>query len=351
MQKGERGDDVALIGRLRTQVVEAIDEAVPADAPVALVNFPNHANAGDDALWLATLDVLRTLGRHVAYAASWSSYEPGALRAAAPEGPILLNAGGNLGDVYPGQQGTRERVLQDFAGRPVVQLPQSLWFREQENLDRMRRLVDAHGAFSLMVRDDVSLQQARAAFDAPVQRVPDLVFSSGPLPRPEVAPELRARVLWQARRDPEMPGALDGSDLQEPPAGVVRADWLAPYDHEPPQPLSFRVARRAYATLGGTEPVTSAARARLLARTFEPLARHWLHRGTALLARGDVVVTDRLHGHVLCLLMGIPHVVTPNRNGKVRALWDTDTHDAHVAHWADAPADAIDLALDLAGSR
>ncbi|OWY61822.1 hypothetical protein B7486_61730, partial [cyanobacterium TDX16] len=145
MPQGPPSDDRALIHRLREQIVAAVDEAVPADAPVALVNFPNHANAGDPALWLAARKVLAHLGRHVAYSCSWSSYDPEALRTLAPEGPIVLNAGGNLGDVYPGQQGTRARVLADFPGRPVVQLPQSLWFREQENLDRFADLVAQHG--------------------------------------------------------------------------------------------------------------------------------------------------------------------------------------------------------------
>jgi len=347
MQKGRTGDDVALIDRLRTEVTEAVDQAVPRDAPVALVNFPNHSNAGDPALWLAATKVLDALGRRVAYAASWSSYDPGALRAAAPDGPILLNAGGNLGDVYQRQQGTRERVLADFPGRPVVQLPQSLWFREHDNLDRFAELVQQHGAFHLMVRDQVSFDTATAAFDAPVELVPDLVFAHGPLERPAVAPELRTPVLWLARHDPEMPD----EPAVETPVGVQRVDWLLPLDGEPAPPPSFRLARRAFGTLGGDQPVTSATRARLLARTFSPLGRHWMDRGRAALARGDVVVTDRLHGHVFCILMGIPHVVTDNRNGKVRALWETTTHAATSAQWADSPSDALDVALDLAGAR
>jgi exopolysaccharide biosynthesis predicted pyruvyltransferase EpsI len=346
MQKGAPGDDVALIGRLRDQVVQAVDEAVPADAPVALLNFPNHANAGDPALWLAARDVLRTLGRHVAYAASWSSYDPDTLRAAAPEGTIVLNGGGNLGDAYAGQQGTRERVLADFPGRPVVQLPQSIWFREQENLDRMAALIERHGAFTLMVRDEPSLEQAQAAFDAPVTRVPDLAFALGPLARPA---QPTTPVLWLARQDPETPEA-DTSSMPVPD-GVQRVDWLAELPGEPEPPRAFRIARHAFRSLGGDEPVKSRLGAGVLARTFDPLARHWVDRGKAILSRGQVVVTDRLHGHIFSLLMGIPHVVTDNRNGKVRAVWDADTHTSRVARWADSPAAALQLALDLAGAR
>jgi pyruvyl transferase EpsO len=347
MPSAPPSDDVALIERLRGQIVDAVAAVVPAEEPVALVNFPNHANAGDAALWLAAREVLLGLGRRLAYQCAWSSYDPDALRAACPEGTIVLNGGGNLGDAYAGQQGTREKVLADFPGRRVVQLPQSTWFRDDENLARMQRLIAEHGAFTLLVRDEPSLAFAQRCFDAPVQRVPDLVFALGPQDRPS---EATVPVLWLARHDPETPDAAGPEPGQEPD-GVQRVDWLAPVAGEPEPPTSFKVARRAFRGLGGDEPVRSRLGAGVLARTFEPLARHWTERGKAILSRGQVVVTDRLHGHVLSLLMGIPHVVTDNRTGKVRAVWDADTHTSRVAHWADSRAAALTLALDLAGAR
>ncbi len=44
-----------------------------------------------------------------------------------------------------------------------------------------------------------------------------------------------------------------------------------------------------------------------------------VERGLRLLARGELIVTDRLHGHILALLLGIPHVVLDNDYGKVGA--------------------------------
>jgi pyruvyl transferase EpsO len=354
MQQGPPSDDLALIDRLRAEIVAAVDQAVPADAgPVALLNFPNHANAGDAALWLAAREVLLGLGRRIGYQAAWSSYDPDALRAACPEGPIVLNGGGNLGDAYAGQQGTREQVLADFPGRTVVQLPQSTWFREQENAQRMQRLIAEHGAFTLMLRDEPSLAFAQQHFDgaAAISRVPDLVFALGAMER---TAEPTTPVLWLARHDPETPEGeptTAGPPSGEEPPGVQRVDWLAPVPGEPEAPTSFKVARRAFRSLGGDEPVRSRLGAGVLARTFDPLARHWTERGKAILSRGQVVVTDRLHGHILSLLMGIPHVVTDNRTGKVRAVWDADTHPSTVARWADGRAAALDLALDLAGAR
>ncbi|WP_276524270.1 polysaccharide pyruvyl transferase family protein, partial [Enterobacter hormaechei] len=46
-------------------------------------------------------------------------------------------------------------------------------------------------------------------------------------------------------------------------------------------------------------------------------ARRRVERGLRLLSRGERIVTDRLHGHILSLLLGIPHVVLDNDYGKL----------------------------------
>ena len=116
----------------------------PGGTRVALVNFPNHANAGDSAIWLGALASLRRMQVHVAYRASWATYEPTALRRALGDGVVLLQGGGNFGDLYPAnQQATRERVLADLADVRTIQLPQSLHFDDPANLERMRRLCEA----------------------------------------------------------------------------------------------------------------------------------------------------------------------------------------------------------------
>jgi len=44
-----------------------------------------------------------------------------------------------------------------------------------------------------------------------------------------------------------------------------------------------------------------------------------------MIAAGEVLMTDRLHGHILALLMGVPNVLMNNTCGKVRAFFETWT--------------------------
>ncbi len=48
--------------------------------------------------------------------------------------------------------------------------------------------------------------------------------------------------------------------------------------------------------------------------------------GMKFIARGRVVVTDRLHAHIFCTLMGIPHVILDNNNGKLFSYYKTYSH-------------------------
>jgi pyruvyl transferase EpsO len=66
----------------------------------------------------------------------------------------------------------------------------------------------------------------------------------------------------------------------------------------------------------------------------DELAALQLARGHALLADGAVVVTDRLHGHLLSLLLDQPHVLLPDRYGKIHNSWLTWTYDWPEVHWS-----------------
>jgi pyruvyl transferase EpsO len=60
-----------------------------------------------------------------------------------------------------------------------------------------------------------------------------------------------------------------------------------------------------------------------------------------------VVVTDRLHGHILALLLGIPHVVLDNSYGKLHHFIRTWTHASPLVRMAAAPDEATALAREL----
>lgn len=325
----------ALLDGLRAAIDARLAESMAA-GPVALVNFPNHANAGDDAIWLGAEESLRRLGRNVGYRASWASYDPAALRRSVPYGPILLNGGGNLGDVYQRQQAVRERVLRDFPGRSVVQLPQSIWYRDPAWPDTFRALVEAHGSFTLLVREEDSLRLAPQLGATALALCPDLALGLPPRPR-DGAPVVD--IVWCPQHQAESRGA--------PPtaADVEVLDWLGHFPDERAPGRQVGVAERIEERVVRS-PLAAARFPVAVGQSYTVLGEHYVARAMAALGRGRVVVTERLHGHVFCLLLGIPHVLLDSVNGKVGALHRTWTAGSDLVH----PAADVDEALELARS-
>ena len=315
----------ALIRSLRDTLDRTLRPLLAGVSRVALLDVPTHQNVGDSAIHLGALAVLRRAGVEVCYACSIETYAPDTLARKLGDGAILLAGGGNLGDVWPLHQGLRERVLADFPDTPVIQLPQSLHFGDPAALERARATFGAHRRLTILLRDARSLEAARCAFDAPTALCPDLAFALGMLERPVAA---SAPVVWLARRDRE---AAPNSHAGSHPT----FDWAL----EPPSPLS-RMERMGHAL--------TSAHPRLEPYTHGPLmrlgvlaSRRRVRSGCAMLAAGATVITDRLHGHILSLLLGIPHALLDNSYGKVRSFYETWTHEAPIVRWADSAADAV----------
>jgi pyruvyl transferase EpsO len=146
-------------------------------------------------------------------------------------------------------------------------------------------------------------------------------------------------VVWLARSDKER---RDGA-APEAPKDVLKTDWLVD-DRTGVTLLNRRLnllVRRFPALRGLWAP---------LSRTFRPLARERMSRGARILGQGRVVITNRLHGHILSMLLGIPHVVLDNRYGKVRGFFDTWTHASPLVEWADDEGRALERAREMAAA-
>ncbi|MFV0625042.1 polysaccharide pyruvyl transferase family protein [Sphingomonas sp. ac-8] len=296
----ERVEDLA------EQVWQRVTPLADLSGGYALLDFPDYSNVGDSLIWLGELAFFeRAAERAPAYVSTIHGFDLDALLRAVPDGPIFLSGGGNFGDLWPRFQRFRLELLAALPGRRIVQLPQTLHFADPARLDATRAAIAAHGDFTLLVRDRASLAQAQATFDCPVALCPDMAFCLGSLSRPALPVH---DIVYLLRTDQERSAGL--GTLTLPPRSIA-ADWI----HGAPVPSRFE---RAMTKLGRTTSALAGAEPDY--RRFRARARTELERGRALLGAGDAVVTDRLHGHILAVLMGIPHAVLDNSYGKVRGF-------------------------------
>lgn len=327
---------------LQRESLRALGGLLEPGRPVALVDFPLYDNAGDSLIYLGERAYLRRLGVPVRYQTSAGRYRPTDLSTLHPDGPILLRGGGNFGDRWPLFQHFRERVIADFPGRPIVQLPQSIEMTPG-TAERVRAAYLAHPDLTVLLRDTRSMRRAAELLPG-VNAVycPDLAFGY----ETSRAQRPRVDVLELRRRD----GESTGETLVDSVGSWSRrtVDW----NYSPLERATWSLAK-APGSVAKRVPATMPRFYRALVDPGYALAARTLVRAAErTLLQGRVVVTDRLHAAVLATLLGRPVVVRDNVNGKLAAVFGdylARFPTVRFARSADDAAAAVDELLRRAG--
>lgn len=316
---------------------ETLRSAIDPALPVALLDYPDHSNVGDSAIWSGEMKFLTENRYDLRYVCDYQSFNEKILRHVMPRGQILLHGGGNFGTVWPIYQVFRESIAARMPDYRIVQLPQSIHFDNETSIGRTKQALAAHPDFLMMVRDRESLDFATTTLALKAVLCPDsALILHGDLKREK--PDVDILVL--ARTDKESQGSgLDKASLDGYTLDVV--DWI-----EEPKTLTRKFARLAK-RIGKSSWGASPGLQSIQSHFFHELANQRIKRGTELLSRGRIVVTDRLHAHILCVLLGIEHIVIDNSYGKVTRFISCWTHDNPLVHVVKSPAEAMRLASQI----
>lgn len=328
---------------LRQELDGILDAHIPRGAPVALLMFPYDGNVGNHMMWIAICDYLRERGIRVGYVAHGNNFRVRDMARAIGRGPVLFSGGVTISRLWPRHAQIKREVAAAFPHNPLISLPSTIIFIDRDDRDHAGGIFGSHRNVTVLARDPVSCANAREAFPDTVRvlTAPDLAFR---LPTQPIRGQPVRDILWIARDDIE---GVIGS----PPSDVHVFDW--------PHDLSKHIPR-AYITMRGSG-ILSRLRLSSAGRVVGPyidaslaslyrLASHSvLSYGNHYLDTGRVLVTDRLHPHVLTALRRQPVVLLPDKFGKNRAVYDHFTSNHPLVKWASSPAEALRLARQLAG--
>lgn len=328
-----RNEEVIVKQLLRLK--EVIGKLLSLGTNYALIDFPDHSNVGDSAIWIGEIKLLKEFtGNAPKYVSTVESFDYEELVRAIPQGPILIHGGGNFGDIWRKHQDFREMILTRFKDRLVVQLPQSIKFQHEAGISLCASAIAAHPNFHLLVRDQSSLMFAQQHFVCDTQLVPDAAFAIQAISRPTPP---KHHIFMLLRTDSER-AEYDRAPLEK--SGGVFADWLE-------EPRGFyrqsRILSRVKSLLSGGWSENS----RRLSY-YQQLADGRLSRGLRLLSSGESVITDRLHAHILSTLLDIPHVALDNNYGKVSGYIKAWTHTYPSVKVAITAQEALDKVSNLA---
>ena len=323
-----------LIAKLQDMTHACLKDYIPDDEPLAILDFPDIRNCGDSAIWLGEMAYLKNrYNKQPAYVSRMDDFSAEELERVMPAGPIFIHGGGNFGDLWGAHQDFRERVLERFPDRAVIQFPQSIHYKSPQRIEESARAIGRHKNFVLLVRDEESKAFADKHFDCQVRLCPDMAFCIGALrPAPAEFP-----VLAMLRADREKAGNADLSAYPDIPV----EDWISESAN------SVRTAK----ALGAASALLSLKPAEARLRKLDAAAHNRFRRGIRQISRGRAIVTDRLHVHICSLLLGRPHAVLDNSYGKVRRFMAAFSGGTDLSYQAASLDDGIAWARRQAGEK
>lgn len=318
-------NEKAGLERMQRAIDETLNPLIPRGSVVAIFDFPNHSNVGDSAIWLGEMAYLKKRCGSENIFVYGSNFYQGQFPEFKSDTIILISGGGNLGDLWPKHQQLRQSLIANYKKNTVIQLPQSIHFEKDENAETFGKIVGTHSQVYILLRDAASKDLCGELNErGKAILCPDMALYMGELTRAEGSAYDALALL---RKDRE--GNIPGDELAGLRSVGPVKDWLG-------EPFSLtssviRVVNRLNRVL----PLRSRLYQKIMLNLCERVAKKRVDRGIEMLCSGDVIVSDRLHVHILCCMLRKPHIIIDNCYRKIGNFDDTWKIDTVTYAYAD----------------
>lgn len=326
--------------------IDVLAEILPANVPVALLDFPWHSNPGDAAIWKGQTIALAALGHRLVYTATNGNFEQNRLDRLLPDdGVVLLHGGGNFGDLWPRVHAHRESIMQLLRDRPIVQLPQTVHFDDETVGDESLARLAAHPNLTVMARDARSLDRLRqAGISALLSR--DATSALWPGRQVAHAPARPTRVLFLLRSDHERHTPLPSNLISQ------AKDWTDLGISLDITDSAEKIVNRGLNIIDrvqqrGGRALPASCRARITQQRLQ--TNRLIDAATQVITSHDVIVTDRLHAMLFGLAYGRTVVVIDHGYGKLDSYIDTFLNEEPLLHRLSS-FDQLSATLEKIGS-
>ena len=294
--------------------------------PVVYLDYPVYRNIGDLFIMLGTEKFLSENNYSVEFRAMGNLVGSPNITVS-EDTVILLQGGGNFGDLHPRFQRYREKILENFRKNKIIILPQTIYFSSRQQLLKSADVFRRHNNLHLCVRDKQSYNIASKYFCDNVYLIPDMAHYLWPI---EKRTTVKTRdVLFLIRGDMES-GSVPEDLIQKKKFWVDWDDIIG--INQIYVIRCFIIAHIAAHIL---------ERRRLIHKLWIRYVNWLTDRTLSFLSQHHHIVTSRLHGHLLALLLDIPCTLLDNSYGK---------NSAYVKSWTHS-SDKLELVADLSPLR
>lgn len=281
------------------------------------LDIPHYPNIGDTLIWQGTIEFLKQIPYKCLYTCSYSTYITPNID---NNTIILLQGGGNWGDLYPKHQEFRKNIIQSFPNNRIIVFPQSIHYQKQEHLLEDINFFKKYSNVTICARDNASFNLLKKYFgNNPVLLVPDMAFFLDF--KIENTPINKKRTLFFKRRDKE----LKDCPINIIPTEAEIHDWpTIEKDY-----LRFKISN----ILGGGLKCIFSLFNKKIAYTIKNYRYYYFHRpwyisiGKQFINQYDTIYTTRLHGMILSILLDKKIFLFDNANRKNSNFYHTWLED------------------------
>ena len=206
---------------------------------------------------------------------------------------ITLIGGGNISNLYEDIEGQRRFIIKKLKKYPIISFPQTIYFTETEEGNKSKwktiNVYRKHPKLYLFAREDKTYKFLNRYFDSNKNFIcPDIVLSNSIVKN--VKSHKRKNFIFCVRKDKE--SVLSKNQLEN----IIKVvdDSLVIFTD----------------TQINKNHMSNAERQKELNKLLN------------LFCNSKLVITDRLHGMILCAITNTPCLALDNRNGKVSGVYE-----------------------------
>ena len=211
-------------------------------------------------------------------------------------------------------------AVDHFVNNRIIFFPQGKCNNfEEENLCLYHKSVANHKDVYVMLRDQCMYEVSKRTFvNAKVLLSPDIAFFYGPV-RLNLDPTFD--IIWMHRKDTEK-AVIHVEPVKMEGAKILNGDWEDDsLFMKPPVDMDGEVSPEYHAMMALSAMIH--------------------------LSRGKIVVTDRLHGHLMSVLLNKQNIAINTPNKKIQCYIDTWHKSLKLVHYAEDHGKAKEIAMKL----
>lgn len=276
------------------------------DNNYALYEVPFYNNVGDLLIWEGENHFLRSTKYKMVDCCSIFTYNES--KTLSPNVIILLQGGGNFGDLWRTHQDFRLKIIQKYPHNKIIIFPQTVYYKNHDIMLKDAEVMRQHKNLTICARDMVSYNLLKKYFSNNILLVPDMAFY---IPSEQLLSKISDRkinrTLYLKRGDKEFG---NGIKFDSETHSMDIYDWPCMTRNDVVQIL-FKVLQRLK-----------------LYKLSLWYAQHiykktLIKNSVKFVSQYSEIYTTRLHTSILCTLLGKKHHIFDNSYGKNKNFYDT----------------------------